>query len=75
MISREEIITLVLKYEGLLDARDMAHLKNSVEGNWDECEACDTALEEFLREYPNIMNYDDLGNYIGRVMNEDGWTP
>ena len=75
MSNREEIIALVLKYEGLLDARDAAYLQNSFGGNWDECEACDNALEAFIREYPSIMDYDDLGNYVGEMPNENGWTP
>ena len=46
----------------------------------ENCEAFDATdederfLEEFLREYPGVMNYDSCGNWIGYVANENGWT-
>jgi hypothetical protein len=46
----------------------------------ENCEAFDATdederfLEEFLREYPGIVNYDSRGNWIGSVANENGWT-
>lgn len=24
--------------------------------------------------YPSLLDYDELGNYVGRVQNENGWT-
>ena len=46
----------------------------------ENCEAFDATdederfLDEFLREYPGIMNYDSNGNWIGSVANENGLT-
>ena len=33
------------------------------------------ALQDFLARFPNIPNYDEKGNWIGNVRNENGWTP
>lgn len=33
------------------------------------------SLEYFLTKYPNPWHYDDQGNYVGPVSNENGWTP
>lgn len=38
-------------------------------------EGSDEAIENFLREYPAIDNYDSYGNYVGPIRNESGWTP
>lgn len=75
MTQRQEIICLVLKYEDLLNARDEAYLRNTLEDNDDECEVREQELATFLQEYPGIVNYDDLGNYIGQVAYENGYTP
>ena len=32
-------------------------------------------LENFLKKYPNIRDYNERGGYIGQPRNEDGWTP
>lgn len=37
-------------------------------------EGSDEAIENFLRDYPAIDNYDSYGNYVGPVHNENGWT-
>jgi hypothetical protein len=31
--------------------------------------------EALLKDYPNLLNYDEAGNYVGPVSNENGWTP
>ena len=28
-----------------------------------------------FRLYPSLLDYDASGNYVGRVRNENGWTP
>jgi hypothetical protein len=34
-----------------------------------------TKAQKFLRAFPYVINnYDEAGNYIGSVSNEDGWT-
>lgn len=58
-----ELIARVEQYTLLLDRVE--------EGEF----LAEEALEEFLVEFPNIMNYDNKGNYIGNVRNENGWTP
>lgn len=35
----------------------------------------DDVLTVVLRSYPNLINFDARGNYIGPVANENGWTP
>jgi len=46
----------------------------------ENCEAFDATdeddrfLEEFLQEYPGVVNYDSRGNWIGSIANENGWT-
>lgn len=32
------------------------------------------ALQDFLKRFPNIANYDSKGNWVGNVRNENGWT-
>jgi hypothetical protein len=32
------------------------------------------ALKDFLQRFPGIPNYDEKGNWIGSVRNENGWT-
>ena len=34
----------------------------------------DDVLTVVLRSYPNLINFDARGNYIGPVANENGWT-
>jgi hypothetical protein len=33
------------------------------------------ALKDFLDRFPTVPNYDEKGNWIGNVRNENGWTP
>ena len=33
------------------------------------------ALQDFLQRFPNVPNYDEKGNWVGNVRNENGWTP
>jgi hypothetical protein len=35
----------------------------------------DDVLAIVLRSYPNLINFDAKGRYIGPVANENGWTP
>ena len=74
-MTRQDLICLVLEYESLLDARDEAYLRNTLEDNDDECEVREQELAQFLRKYPGIVDYDDLGNYIGAAAYENGYTP
>lgn len=62
-ITTENLIILVARYNLLLDRAELGD------------EFAEEDLELFLEEYPNIANYDSRGNYIGRVYNENGWTP
>jgi len=32
------------------------------------------ALKDFLDRFPTVPNYDEKGNWIGNVRNENGWT-
>jgi len=59
-----EIVTLVVRYEALLEAVEASASARNVK-----------ALKDFLKKYPGIRNYDDRGNWIGFVSNENGWTP
>ena len=67
MTEREMLIAAVAEYNRLLDV---------IEGD-DTYAAIDAEndLEELLRQYPAIEDYDSKGNYIGEVRNENGWTP
>lgn len=40
------------------------------EGNTDDC----NIAADLLINVPGIMNYDNRGNWIGSVSNENGWT-
>ena len=31
--------------------------------------------EAMLRMYPSLLDYDVYGNFVGRLSNENGWTP
>jgi hypothetical protein len=62
MTEREELIAAVELYEILLGNYELQPDNHSSK-----------ALKEFLREWPNIANYDS--NFIGNVRNENGWTP
>jgi hypothetical protein len=62
-ITTENLIILVARYNLLLDRAELGD------------EFAEKDLDLFLEEYPNIGNYDSRGNYIGRVYNENGWTP
>jgi len=62
-LTRTEIIALVEKYTIILDNYELQPDNHSSK-----------ALKEFLRRWPNIPNYDNKGNYVGRVSNENGWT-
>jgi hypothetical protein len=64
MTEREELIAAVELYEILLGNYELQPDNHSSK-----------ALKEFLREWPNIANYDSKGNFIGNVRNENGWTP
>jgi hypothetical protein len=40
-----------------------------------EGDEADVALAEaFLAMFPNILNWDEKGNWTGNVRYEDGWT-
>jgi hypothetical protein len=62
-MARDEIILLVALYEQLVWNYEFQPDNHSKR-----------ALEEFLRDYPNITNYDERGNYVGAVANENGWV-
>ncbi len=64
-ITREELIDLVNQYEALCNFVD-AHPDN---------ETAARELYYLTDAYPNIHLYDNKGNYIGPVRNENGWTP
>ena len=66
MIAQEkaELIAAVAQFEVLLDNYDLQPDNHSKR-----------ALQEFLKVWPNIADYDSRGNYVGRASNENGWTP
>jgi hypothetical protein len=68
MTTTEQIIALVAQYDRLLEAVETA-------GTDFDSAAAEWELENFLRDYPGIPDYDNRGNYIGSVRNENGWTP
>lgn len=67
MTEREMLIAAVAEYNRLLEV---------IEGD-DPYAAIDAEndLEDLLERYPNVADYDERGNYIGEVRNENGWTP
>ena len=60
---REDLIALVEEYNLLLERVENGKLH------------AEEDLEYFLKDYPNIGNYDSRGNFIGSMSNENGWTP
>ena len=34
----------------------------------------DAACARIAREFPHVLNYDERGNWVGSVANENGWT-
>ena len=64
MTTTEQIILLVGEYDRLLETLEREPHSVFAQG----------ALTRFLRDYPGIPDYDNRGNYIGRVPYEDGWT-
>ena len=58
-----EIVALVAQYNTLLENYEIQPDNHS-----------SRVLKEFLKAFPNIPNYDSVGNYIGPVANENGWT-
>jgi hypothetical protein len=71
-MTRDDIIAAVAEYNRLLEAYEALLQSNPVMGVGSADRA---ALVEFLQKYPAIDNYDDLGNYIGAVAYENGYTP
>ena len=67
-----ELIAAVAEYNRLLEAYE-ALLQNS--DDMGVGSSAEYELEEFLRQWPAIDDYDSQGNYIGTVRNENGWTP
>jgi hypothetical protein len=65
MTTTEQIIALVAQYDRLLETLEREPHSVFAQG----------ALTRFLRDYPGIPDYDNRGNYIGSVRNENGWTP
>lgn len=63
MNTRQEIIATVTLYNQLLDEAELGSYR------------ADEVLNEFLRKFPGIDNYDSNGSYVGPVANENGWTP
>ncbi|CAB4181643.1 hypothetical protein UFOVP1071_51 [uncultured Caudovirales phage] len=57
-----EIVALVAQYDTLLENYEIQQDIHS-----------SRVLKEFLKAFPNIPNYDSVGNYVGPVANEDGW--
>lgn len=60
---RSLLVELVAQYEILLGNYELQPDNHSKK-----------ALQDFLKRFPNIANYDSKGNYIGNVRNENGWS-
>ena len=60
---RSLLVQLVAQYEILLGNYELQPDNHSKK-----------ALQDFLKRFPNIANYDSKGNWIGNVRNENGWT-
>lgn len=60
---RSLLVELVAQYEILLGNYELQPDNHSKK-----------ALQDFLKRFPNIANYDSKGNWIGNVRNEDGWS-
>lgn len=58
-----ELIAAVEQYSILLDNYELQPDNHSKK-----------ALQDFLKRFPNIANYDSKGNWIGNVRNENGWV-
>lgn len=80
MTDRTEIVALVTEFNRLQDEVEAAEWALD-DSRMDEDVARDRvtkaydALTIFLAQYPGIVNYDERGNWIGEVRNENGWTP
>jgi hypothetical protein len=62
-MTRTDLIALVAEYNEILERIEQGD------------SFAEHDLEYFLEDYPNIGSYDSLGNYIGSMSNENGWTP
>lgn len=60
---RSLLVELVAQYEILLGNYELQPDNHSKK-----------ALQDFLKRFPNIANYDSKGNWIGNVRNENGWS-
>jgi hypothetical protein len=60
---RSLLVQLVAQYEILLGNYELQPDNHSKK-----------ALQDFLKRFPNIANYDSKGNWIGNVRNENGWA-
>ena len=67
-IQTKMIIALVAHHESLVERLATAD-------TWEERDHAERDLENFLKKYPNVDRYDDKGNYVGPISNENGWTP
>lgn len=64
-MKKEDIADLVQLYDRLLEKLEREPHSVFAQGE----------LTRFKRKYPTIDDYDASGNYVGRVRNENGWTP
>lgn len=62
-VAREYLKSIVAQYEVLLDNYELQPDNHSKR-----------ALDEFLKEYPGVRDFDSNGNFIGTPRNENGWV-
>lgn len=49
------------------DFYEVCRLANSIDD--------DDVYAAVIKSYPNLIDYDAKGNFVGRMSNENGWTP
>lgn len=49
------------------DFYEVCRLANSIDD--------DDVYAAVIKSYPNLIDYDAKGNFVGSVRNENGWTP
>jgi hypothetical protein len=65
---------LELEYDRLLLVELVAEYNRLLEAVEVGAPDADDALDLFLERHPGVPSYDNRGNYVGSVSNENGWT-
>lgn len=68
-IALERHIKTMIAYDGEQTAALVQYYNSLMDDNATE------EANRLLALCPNLLNYDEAGNYVGPVANENGWTP